>query len=182
MSILTHTQLTTLVNEGAMEHVEPSLINPASIDVRLGSTFFIEDSTRPRVIDLSAKESPPMIETRADDTNSTITLHPGDVLLACTIEVFHMPDDVAGMFVLKSTPARAFLNHMKSGWIDPGFNGSPLTLQLKNELAHSHIKLKVGMPIGQVVFWRGEEVPPSASYAVKGHYNRRNGAARGHHA
>jgi len=182
MSILTHTQLTALVNEGALEHVIPERINAASIDVRLGDNFLIEDRTRPSIVDLSTKESPPMLHLPPCDNHGTIILHPGDVVLACTVEVFHLPDDVAGLFLLKSTPARAFLNHMKSGWIDPGFNGSPLTLQLKNELAHSHLRLKVGMPIGQVVFWRGEEVPPSVSYAVKGHYNQRTGAARNHHA
>ena len=112
MSILTHTQLTALVNEGSLEHVAPEQINAASIDVRLGSTFLIEDSTRPKVVDLSAKESPPMIETRADDTNSTMTLHPGDVLLACTIEVFHLPGYQSGKKVAQGGGDKPDTHHL----------------------------------------------------------------------
>ena len=173
MSLLTYNALRNFVEHGHLRNVDPDSINPASIDVRLADNFMIEDSSHPGVVDLATKKTPSMIRSHSDENG--ITLHPGEVALATTIEYFEMPNDVAGLFILKSTPSRAFLTNMHSGWIDPGFNGSPLTLQLKNTLQYSCLRLTPGMPIGQIVLWRGEDVPAELSYAVRGSYNQRDG-------
>ena len=173
MSLLTYNALREFVDNGHLRNVEERHINPASIDVRLADDFMIENASRPGIVDLSEKRAPNMVRAHSDE--GTITLHPGEVMLASTIEYFDMPNDVAGLFVLKSTPSRAFLTNMHSGWIDPGFNGSPLTMQLKNTLQYSCLRLKAGMPIGQIVFWRGEDVPAELSYAARGSYNQRDG-------
>jgi dCTP deaminase len=177
--MLTYTELCALVDEGHLIGVDREHINAASIDLHLADSFLMEDS-KPRVVDLSQKQGPPLREA-TKSADGSVTLFPGEVLLAKTVEVFNLPDDIAGLFILRSTPARAFLNHMHSGWIDPGFHGSPLTLQLKNELRHSCVKLCPGLRIGQVVFWRGTKVPELASYASRGNYNNINGIAQAKH-
>ena len=67
--------------------------------------------------------------------------------------------------------ARIGLEHMNAGWCDAGWNGSVLTLELKNMTKHHAIRIRPGDPIGQMVFFKHEPVPTEASYASKGRYN-----------
>lgn len=100
-------------------------------------------------------------------------LRPGKVCLAETIEQFNLPDGpgaVSAQFVLKSSRARDFYGHMLAGWCDPGWNGSRLTLELKNERQYHCLPLYPNLKIGQMVFFR-MDTAPMKSYAEVGHYN-----------
>ena len=97
-------------------------------------------------------------------------LAPSEFVLAETIEVFNLPDDISAQFVLKSSRARSGLNHALAGWCDPGWHGSKLTLELKNERRYHGLSLYPNMKIGQMVFHRMSNVP-ALSYAVTGNYN-----------
>jgi len=90
--------------------------------------------------------------------------------LAETLELFNLPDDISCQFVLKSSRARSGLNHLLAGWCDPGWHGSKLTLELKNERLHHALPLWPGLKIGQMVFHQMSSVPLK-SYAVTGNYN-----------
>ena len=46
-----------------------------------------------------------------------------------------------------------------------------LTLELHNVLSYHTLRLRPGMKIGQMVFFKGSAVPEYASYAVRGAYN-----------
>jgi len=54
---------------------------------------------------------------------------------------------------------------------DPGWHGSVLTLELRNLTTYHYLELRHGLPIGQMIFFRCEEVPAKGSYATKGSYN-----------
>jgi len=100
--ILTHNELTKLVRDGAIEGVTPNQINGASIDLTLGDVFWLED--RPATahpVCLGRKEVPLMREVTGE-----LHLLPGEFCLAQTREVFHLPDDVAAHYMLKSSLAR----------------------------------------------------------------------------
>ena len=97
-------------------------------------------------------------------------LLPGHFCLAETCELFNLPEDISAQFVLKSSRARLGQNHLLAGWCDPGWHGSKLTLELKNERRYHGLPLYPGMKIGQMVFHRMSNVPVN-SYAVTGHYN-----------
>ena len=97
-------------------------------------------------------------------------LMPGHFCLAETLEIFNMPDDISAQFVLKSSRARDGLNHLLAGWCDPGWHGSKLTLELKNERLHHALPIWPGLKIGQMVFHQMSKVPLN-SYAVTGNYN-----------
>ena len=97
-------------------------------------------------------------------------LAPSEFALAETIEVFNLPDDISAQFVLKSSRARSGLNHALAGWCDPGWHGSKLTLELKNERRYHGLSLYPNLKIGQMVFHRMSNVP-ALSYAVTGNYN-----------
>ena len=170
MSLLTYRELLELVESGVLENSDPSLVNAASIDIRLGDSLLVEQPGRYSWCDLSKKQVQPM-RMLEKDSDGGWSLYPGDFALVNTLEVFHLPSDIAAEYKLKSSLARAGLDHMLAGWCDPGWNNATLTLELKNELRHTILKLHPGMKIGQMVFWRGEPVPEHASYATRGQYN-----------
>ena len=97
-------------------------------------------------------------------------LSPGSFCLAETRECFNLPDDISAQFVLKSSRAREGLNHLLAGWCDPGWHGSKLTLELKNERRYHDIPLYPGLKIGQMVFHVMSNIPVH-SYALTGNYN-----------
>lgn len=137
------------------------LINPASLDVRLGDNLMIESMYQEDLLRMD-------ISNRTED--APYLLMPGHFCLAETLEIFNIPDDISCQFVLKSSRARDGVNHLLAGWIDPGYHGSRLTLELKNERRHCPIKLWPGLKIGQLVFHVMNNTPQH-SYAETGHYN-----------
>lgn len=167
MSLITHTELIELVENGVIEGVEAKRINAASIDVTLGNVLWLE-SEHGYLVDLADKQAPNLFRHEIENGYS---LAPGEFVLAQTQQRFNLPDDIAAEFRLKSSGARSGLDQALAVWCDPGWNGSVLTLELKNNLSHHALLLRQGMPIGQMIFWRGAVVSESASYAMRGRYN-----------
>ena len=99
-----------------------------------------------------------------------VYLNPDEFVLAHTLETFNIPDHLAAQFALKSSVARAGLEHLLAGFIDPGFNNSVLTLELKNARRMERFPLWPGMRIGQIIFYTMDQVPLS-SYSETGRYN-----------
>lgn len=140
---------------------DPALLNPASLDVRLGDTLLVEQESGPELsaLDISwSSESAPYL------------LQPSHFALAQTQELFNIPNFIAAQFVLKSSRAREGLEHLLAGFCDPGWNGSVLTLELHNSRRLWPVKLWRGMKIGQIVFHRMDNIPDE-TYAVTGRYN-----------
>lgn len=96
----------------------------------------------------------------------SVTLRPGDAILASTMEHFSMPSDVLGQVVDKSTWARQFLA-VQNTVIEPGWRGF-LTLELTNHGGPSGRTLRIerGTPIAQIVLFRLDE-PTEAPYSGK---------------
>jgi dCTP deaminase len=78
----------------------------------------------------------------------TITLNPGVMVLASTLERFFMPEDVLGVVHDKSTWARRGIA-VQNTVIEPGWRGY-LTLEITN---HSAVRMTIetGWPIAQIV-------------------------------
>lgn len=163
--ILCDTELHALCRESALhDPYDPDLVNPASIDVRLGEQILIEDpeSDAMRPVVLPAE---PLYEPSAP-----WLMDPGQFILATTQEIINVPNYLAAQFKLKSSRAREGLNHLLAGYIDPGFHGSTLTLELTNVRRHHPIPLWAGMKIGQIVYYTMSKVPNN-DYAKVGRYN-----------
>ena len=80
-------------------------------------------------------------------------LHPGEFVLASTLEVITLGDQLAGRLEGKSSLGRlGLLTHSTAGFIDPGFSGH-VTLELSN-VANLPIRLWPGMKIGQLCIFR----------------------------
>ena len=100
-----------------------------------------------------------------------VTLFPGQFMLAQSIEVFNLPNNVSAEYKLKSSMARVGLEHLTAGWADAGWSNSVLTLELKNMTQHHPIRIRPGDTIGQMTFFEHEEVPQDRSYSTRGRYN-----------
>jgi dCTP deaminase len=165
--ILTYTELVELVEAGMIENVPRENINGASIDLTLAEGYYREKCPpSEKCINLGDKETPAMIYATGN-----LVLRPGDFALASTEQVFNLPNDIAAIYVLKSSMARAGLNHLNAGYCDPGWHGSALTMEFHNVLRYHTLTLKPGDKAGQIYLFRGEPVPDVASYAVRGQYN-----------
>ena len=175
--LVSYNGLVKLVEDGVLTNVSLDMINAASIDITLGGVFYVERKPagieRNYVIlsDDPLMCKPPNMDRIELSTGETLTLGPGEVVLAQSQQVFNLPNNISAEYKEKSSMGRVFLNHMMAGWCDAGWNGSVLTLELKNELKHHSIIIPVGVRIGQMVFHQHEPVPREASYAQKGRYN-----------
>ena len=161
MGVLCDWEIKARCKGGMVENFDPDLVNPASLDLRLGGWIMIESIYSPELIRVDISDA---------TEDNPFMVQPGDFLLAETMEIFNLPEDVSAQFVLKSSRARAGFNHMLAGWCDPGWHGSTLTLELKNERQHHPLPIFPGMKIGQMVFHSMSNVP-FVSYAKTGHYN-----------
>jgi dCTP deaminase len=159
MSVKPDHWITKFAKDGGILPFSPEQVNPASYDVTLGSHW--------------------ICPTRAPEeiVCDTITLFPGEVILATTREYLKMPRDVVCDLKLKSSLGRLFLNHSLSGWIDCNFHGE-VTLELQN-LGPYPRTLHSGMRIAQLIFI-GMESPPEIAYGEggRGHYQNQSGTTR----
>ncbi|MBX6356067.1 MAG: dCTP deaminase [Micromonosporaceae bacterium] len=135
-----------------LEPFEPALIQPSSIDVRLDRLFRVFNNHLYTHIDPAVRQ---------DDLTSLIevpdgqpfVLHPGEFVLASTLEVMTLGSQLAGRLEGKSSLGRlGLLTHSTAGWIDAGFSGH-VTLELSN-VANLPITLWPGMKIGQLCIFR----------------------------
>lgn len=170
--LLSHRRLMKLVEDGVIMGVNPKQINSASIDLTLGPNLLIEGrgDTESRIVSLK-KRTPLYLLPWNLETDGSYRMHPGQFLLAQSEQVFNLPNNISAEYKLKSSMARIGLEHLNAGWCDAGWNGSVLTLELKNMTLHHYIDLDAGVGIGQIVFYEHEPVDDEASYASRGRYN-----------
>jgi dCTP deaminase len=144
---------------GGITPFNPEQINPASYDVTLGDHWICPTRDPEEIV------------------SDTITLFPGEVILATTREYLRMPRDVVADLKLKSTLGRLWLNHSLSGWIDCNFEGH-VTLELQNLGPYPRV-LSAGMRSAQLVFIAMESAPRVAyGEGGRGHYQGQRGATK----
>ena len=139
----------------------PELLNPASIDIRVGNSIIVEDVTHDNGtetvnIDTFSESNPYWVK-------------PFEWLLVGSLETFNLPPHVAAEFKLKSSRAREGWGHSLAGHCDPGWHGSVLTMELKNYRQFSALPLFPGLKIGQMIFHLTST--PSRHYGETGQYN-----------
>jgi len=155
-----------------LDPFDPALVQPASVDVCLDRGFRLFDNHKYSVIDPATDqpELPRLIEV---DPSEPFVLHPGEFVLAATLERVTLPDDVAARLEGKSSLGRlGLLTHSTAGFIDPGFTGH-VTLELSN-VATLPITLWPGMKIGQLCFFRLTS-PAEAPYGSEKYGSRYQG-------
>lgn len=135
-----------------LDPFEPALIQPSSIDVRLDRVFGIFNNHLYTHIDPAIRQDDLTSRVEVAD-GEPFVLHPGEFVLASTLEVITLGDDLAARIEGKSSLGRlGLLTHSTAGFIDPGFSGH-VTLELSN-VATLPIRLWPGMKIGQLCIFR----------------------------
>lgn len=135
-----------------LDPLDRSMIQPSSVDVRLDKFFRLFDNHRYPMID-PAQEQPDLTRLVEVAEGESFVLHPGEFVLASTLELVTLPSDLAARLEGKSSLGRlGLLTHSTAGFIDPGFTGH-VTLELSNS-ATLPIVLWPGMKIGQMCFFK----------------------------
>lgn len=151
--------------------VEPfrvDLIQPASIDLRLGREFLI---LRPGLRALDPASWVGQWDRHRVGTGESFILTPGAFVLASTHEQVALGPDLVGRLEGKSSLGRLGLRvHSTAGFIDPGFRGR-ITLELSSDVDRP-IVLWPGMRIGQLSLTAciGEAENPYGSSPAGSHY------------
>lgn len=122
-------------------------INPASLNVRIGTSFLVPRHKMLGGVALGDKVNYKRIMLRDGEV---FKLRPGQFALATTMERIDLPRGLAAFVQGRSSIGRAGLTVQNAGFIDPGFHGH-ITLELKNE-THNTIIIRPGYPVAQIVF------------------------------
>jgi dCTP deaminase len=151
-SVLSDGTIRRLVDEGRIriEPWDPAMVQPASVDLRLGTSFRVFHNHRIAAIDL---RDPPtnLTEQVVAQEGVPFVIHPGEFVLGRTEEWVELPEDVVARIEGKSSLGRlGLIVHATAGFVDPGWKGT-LTLEITN-LTRVPIKLWPGLPIAQLSF------------------------------
>ena len=129
---------------------DPSMVQPASVDLRLGTSFRVFHNHRLPAIDLAEPPTGLTEHVQIEDTASFV-IHPGEFVLGSTVEWVELPDDIVARIEGKSSLGRlGLIVHATAGFVDPGFSGT-LTLEITN-LTRVPIVLWPAKPIAQLSF------------------------------
>ena len=136
-----------------IEPLDPSCIQPASVDVHLDRRLLVFKTWRsPFYVDVKQCHDD-LNEAVEIEDEQPFLLPPGEFVLGSTIENITLPDDIVGRLEGKSSLGRiGLLIHSTAGYVDPGWQGH-LTLELSN-VAKLPVTLYYGMKIGQMSFVR----------------------------
>ena len=151
-SVLSDGTIRRLVDEGriVIDPWDPELVQPASVDLRLGDSFRVFHNHRTAAIDL---RDPPtnLTEEIMVGEGEPFVIHPGEFVLGRTLEWVELPTDIVSRIEGKSSIGRlGLIVHATAGFVDPGFKGT-LTLEITN-LTRVPIKLYPGLLIAQLSF------------------------------
>lgn len=183
MSVLVDHEIKRFIESGdiIVDPFDESLINPASLDIRLGGTI---TTTVPRnedfIIDPLDKST--WVDKSWDITDGSFLLAGGEFILASMLEKTKLPSWITAKLMGKSSLGRLQItNSSMAGLIDAGWGlkgeGTVLTMELVNHSRYP-IRLTYGMKIGQLVFFSHSDV--EKDYSVRGRYNTQKPGAGSH--
>ena len=171
-SVLSDGTILELVASGRIriDPWDPALVQPASVDLRLGDSFRVFHNHRTSAIDL---RQPPvnLTEEVVASAEEGFVIHPGEFCLGRTLEWVELPTDIVARIEGKSSLGRlGLIVHATAGFCDPGWRGT-LTLELAN-LTRIPIKLYPGLLIAQLSFMALDRPArrPYGSEALGSHY------------
>lgn len=168
---------------GGVTPYDESLVNPASLDLRLGNTIREPHKT------WSCISTIDMLAKIADGTIHDIPLwgdafefeeywlmpkgHGPNFILCHSLEFVNIPDDMAAVLYSKSSTGRRGVEHLHAGYGDPGWHDAQWTWEIHN-VSPWPIQLIAGKPLMQMVMVRMTD-KPLRNYAETGRYNNQIG-------
>lgn len=165
--ILSDGTLLSLLPQLIKTNLDESLVNPASIDIRIGNKLLFEmtppHSHYPAFIPLpnmgvSSYTTPWQTPSNfwiqdISGYNKEVPfwIQPGTFFLAETLEHIHVPNGYCMELKLKSSRAREGYNHSLAFWVDPGWDGI-LTMELQNITNLHQLPVYPGLKIAQLIY------------------------------
>ncbi|WP_375386176.1 dCTP deaminase [uncultured Microbacterium sp.] len=149
----------------------PAAIGAASLDLRLGNRFIIfERSSAPAFDAVAADRDPRTMQAEVEKAwGDVFYLHPGQMVLAATLEYIVMPSDLTAQVITRSSYGRLGLLSATAVQVHPHFAGC-LTLELVN-LGDVPMAITPGERITQLMLWTTTSpVPKPDDGAVKYNY------------
>lgn len=129
---------------------EESLLNPSSLDIRLGNKFGVVVANYEHIDPLD----PYSFSTKEIEADNYI-LPAGGFVLGTLVEHISLPADISATCRGKSSLARLGIDNSSFGMhVDCGFSGV-LVVEIANHSTNSII-LTAGMKIGQLLFYKHE--------------------------
>lgn len=136
--------------KGANDSIDPGAVQPSTVDLRLGSSFYTMSKCSFSVVD-PKKDNPANYFTETAPENGDFIIRPGSLVLATTMEVISIPRDLVAFVDGKSSYGRwGLVIHSTAGLIDSGFEGA-ITLEM-SLLGSYALRLHPGDYICQVRF------------------------------
>jgi deoxycytidine triphosphate deaminase len=138
----------------------PDYASGASMDLRLGNTFIVFVRSRTPSFDpLNEQQDPRQVQRSMQLTwGDTFVLHPGELVLAATLEYLVFPSDLSAQVVTRSSYGRLGLLSATAVQVHPYFHGC-LTLELVN-LGTVPLLLTPGERVAQLVLAPANAAPP----------------------
>ena len=171
MATLCDTQLIRLAQTNELvTPFDAELVNPASIDLRVGATARVEINYW-NAPDSSASPDDKLWGDRFPLEDGFL-LAKGHNILLDTFEYVCIPNDCMAEMWLKSSAGRNGGDMYKAGYIDPGFHGT-LTFRYRNDMRRP-ILIKPGVRLVQMVV-REMSQTPRQLYPERGHYAGQTG-------
>lgn len=133
MCVLSDTTLTQRIRE-LIQEPDLTLINPASIDIRIGKYLKYEHES---TWDLALQ--------------GPYILQPKEFVLVSTYEHLLVPLDCCMELKLKSTSARLGFDHSQAFHFDPGWSGIG-TMEIQNENRLQSLTLTYGQRFAQIIY------------------------------
>ena len=166
MGVLCDSQIETLCEKMALvDPFDPDIINPASIDVRVGAMAC--------TVHKDAWQGPAMpLWTEPFKLGTAYLLGHGCTILLDTLEYVKIPTNLMAEMWLKSSSGRNGIDTYKAGYVDPGFHGT-LTFRITNQTPRP-FAIEPGMRLVQLVLREMSKVP-TKPYTLTGRYNGQRG-------
>lgn len=158
MSTLVDSQLRAWMSDGGLNPADLGLVNPASVNLRIGTTVVIESPGGGTYeVDISGLH-----------IGNPFLVDPGEWILTHTKEIVTLTDKLEAEVCLRSSAARAGWQHALAGYIDPGWSGR-ITLEFQNVRRFQVLPIYPGLELCQLRV-RALDLAPSSDYSATGRY------------
>jgi dCTP deaminase len=135
--LLSDNEIKSLIEQGEIK-IDPlpdfsKALGPISVDFRLGHDFMIFKRSAHPYVDVKDPDSfKDITQEVVKKTDEKFILHPGEFILASTLESLKLPNYIAGRLEGKSSLGRlGLIIHSTAGKFDPGWEGK-LVLEITN--------------------------------------------------
>lgn len=160
-------QIKELIDLGCIKNAVPSLVNPASLNLRIGPNLKIEvpSVSKEGFYEGSTMDKVGISNTTAGDP---VFIQPGEFFTSDVMEELDLPDNIEAQVILRSSAGRLGFDHASSGFVDPGFKGV-LTLEFTNVRRWQKLPVYMGQQLVQLRLFRLVNVPLKG-YGLTGRY------------